>query len=165
MICINVVGVVHRHTGFVGTPSLRTARTLGKKGHISMSLYGLHRSLFSRLPGILLLWLLAWSVGVAYACSPQVELGEPVSQATLAAADESPSLHPESCDDHSPGITASVGKMQADELHNMSATAGLPLDLLSFPLLLAALGEALRLSSLSPYTSSPVYLATARLRI
>ncbi len=130
-----------------------------------MSLYGLRRSLFTRLPGILLLWLLAGSVGVAYACSPQVGVGEPVSQATPAAADESPFLHPESCDDHSPGITASLGKVQADDSRNLTTTAGLPHGLLSLSFLPLAVGGDPMLPGLSPHSPTPVYLATARLRI
>ncbi|QOR38185.1 hypothetical protein HNO52_06425 [Billgrantia diversa] len=130
-----------------------------------MSLYGLRRSLFTRLPGILLLWLLAWSVGVAYACSPQVGVGELVSQATPAAADESPSRHPEHCDDHSPGITASLGKVQADDSRNLTTASGLPHGLLSLSFLPLAVGGGPILSNLLPHSPNPVYLATARLRI
>lgn len=127
-----------------------------------MSLYGLRRSLFTRLPGI---WLLAGSVGVAYACSPQVEVGEPVSQAMLAAADESPSRHSENCDDHSPGITASLGKVTADDLRNLPASTGPPRDLHAFSLLPLEMSGASFPISRSPHSVTFVYLATARLRI
>ena len=130
-----------------------------------MSLYGLRRSLFTRWPGILLLWLLAGSVGAAYACSPQVEVGEPVSQAMLAAADESSSRHPENCDDHSPGIAASLGKVPADDPRNLTAATGLLHDGFSWSLLPVAVGGGPVLSGLSPHSPTPVYLATARLRI
>ncbi|MFB9144936.1 hypothetical protein ACFFU2_00070 [Halomonas alkalicola] len=130
-----------------------------------MSLYGLRRSLFARWPGMFVLWLLAWSVGAAYACSPQLEVGEPESQVILAVVDESPSQHPENCDDPSPGITASLGKVPAEDLRNPAAAAGLPLELFSSPFLLATRGEASHLCGLATYSSPPVYLATARLRI
>jgi hypothetical protein len=130
-----------------------------------MSLYGLRRSLFARWPGMFVLWLLVWSVGAAYACSPPLEGGEPVSQVTQVAAPESPSLHPENCDDHSPGITASLGKMPADDLRNLTAAAGLLHIWLSLPLFPYTVGGVPVLSSLSSYSPTPVYLATARLRI
>lgn len=130
-----------------------------------MNLYGLRRSLFTRLPGILLLLLLAWSVGVAYACAPLVEVGEPMSQVLLAPADESPSQHPENCDDHTPGITASFGKMPADDLRNLTPAGGLHHALLSLSRLPDAVGGGPVLSGLSPHSPTPVYLATARLRI
>ncbi|MCE8032605.1 MAG: hypothetical protein LPK08_01415 [Halomonas sp.] len=129
-----------------------------------MSLYGLRRSLFTRWPGILLLWLLTGSVGSAYACSSQAEVGEPVSQAMLAAADESSSQHPENCDDHSPGITASLGKVPADDPRNLTAASLFP-GLLSLFLLPVVVGGNLMLSDPSPHSPSPIYLATARMRI
>lgn len=130
-----------------------------------MSLYGLRSSLFTRLPGILLLWLLAWSVAVAYTCSPQVEVGGPVSQAILVPADESPSQHLENCDDHTPGITASFGKMPADDLRNLTPAGGLHHGLLSLSHLPVAVGGGPVLAGLSPHSPTPAYLATARLRI
>ncbi|MCE8015994.1 hypothetical protein HOP62_07880 [Halomonas sp. MCCC 1A17488] len=127
-----------------------------------MSLYELHGSLFTRLPGILLLWLLAWTVGIAYACSPQMEIGESVSQAMLAAVDD---LHAENCDKHSPSITmASLGKVSAGDLRNLT-TASLFPGLLSLFLLPVGVGGNLMLPGFSPHSPSPIYLATARMRI
>ncbi|MBZ0329304.1 hypothetical protein KZO25_03125 [Halomonas sp. ANAO-440] len=130
-----------------------------------MSLYGLRRSLFSRWPGILLLWLLAWTVGVAYACSPTLEVNAQSTQVTVAAAYETAVVDAQTCDGHAPGVTASLGKVPADDLRSLTAVAWLHLDLLSSPLLPALRGKPSRLFGQSPYSSPPVYLATARLRI
>ncbi|MDX5377553.1 MAG: hypothetical protein LPK08_08580 [Halomonas sp.] len=130
-----------------------------------MNLYGLRRSLFTRLPGILLLWLLAWSVAVAYTCSPQVQVGEAISEVILAEADESPAQHPESCDDHSPGITANLGKLPVDDLRNLPTSVGLAYGLFAISLLLVPVGGGPILAGLPSHSTPPVYLATARLRI
>ncbi|MCE9683424.1 hypothetical protein [Halomonas alkalisoli] len=130
-----------------------------------MSLYGLHRSLFARWSGMLIVWLLAWSVGVVFACSPPLEVNAQSSQVTVAAAYETAVVDAQSCDGHAPGVTASLGKVPADDLRSLTAVAWLHLDLLSSPLLPASQGKPSRLFGLSSYSSPPVYLATARLRI
>ncbi|QTF92861.1 hypothetical protein [Halomonas sp. BM-2019] len=130
-----------------------------------MSLFGLRRSLVTRLPGILLLWLLAGAVGVAYACSPSLDMGEQASQVSHAAAPGQPSPDPDHCDDHVPAITASLGKMPADDLRNLTAAVGLLHGWLSLSLLPLTVGEGSVPSGLSPHSPTPVYLVTARLRI
>lgn len=131
-----------------------------------MSLYGLRRSLLTRLPGILLLWLLAGAVGVAYACSPSLDIGEQASQVSHAAAPEQLSPDPDHCEDHAPTIKASLGKPLTDDLRNLAVATGLPC---GFPVLtlfpLAVSGAPPLASSLLPPSPPAVYLATARLRI
>ncbi|WP_299313539.1 hypothetical protein [uncultured Halomonas sp.] len=130
-----------------------------------MSLYGLRRTLLTRLPGILLLWLLAGAVGVAYACSPSLDIAEQASQVSYATTPGQLSPDLDHCEDHPPDIKASLGKPLSDDLRNLAVAAGLPcgIPVLSlFPLAVSGGHPATRHLPLSP---PPVYLATARLRI